>query len=317
MIVDLAPCVLAVGVFDGVHRGHQSLLTTARHEAEKRNLPLHVMTFDPHPAAILRPDAQPPLLTEPPRRVELLKRLGAKLVDVVPFDSGIAATTADEFALEYFVHRHHAQVIVVGANFRFGRDAQGDGEFLSALGLRLGFESIVVPLAADNAQWSSTRVRAALAEGDVALARSILGRPHELTGEVQHGDGRGRELGLPTANLALASNLAIPSPGVYAGYLIEGSDSPDPLPAAVSVGSNPQFGGQELRVEAYVLDRSDLNLYGRNVTVEFVERLRNQEVFASLGEYLEQMPRDIEATRAALAEAQKLSADTLGRHRRS
>lgn len=315
--MDLAPCVLAVGVFDGVHRGHQSLLTAARHEAEKRNLPLHVMTFDPHPAAILRPGAQPPLLTEPPRRVELLEQFGADGVDVVPFDSGIAATTADEFALEYFVNRHHAQVIVVGANFRFGRDAQGDGEFLSALGLRLGFESIVVPLAADNAQWSSTRVRAALAEGDVSLARSILGRPHELTGEVQHGDGRGRQLGLPTANLALAPSIAIPAPGVYAGYLIAGEGDRDALPAAISVGSNPQFGGQELRVEAYVLDRSDLDLYDRIVTVEFVERLRAQEVFGSLEEYLEQMPRDVQATRLALAEVEDSSADTLGRHRRS
>jgi len=315
--VDLAPCVLAVGVFDGVHRGHQSLLTSARHEAEKRNLPLHVMTFDPHPAAILRPGAQPPLLTEPPRRVELLEQFGADGVDVVPFDSGIAATTADEFALEYFVNRHHAQVIVVGANFRFGRDAQGDGEFLSALGLRLGFESIVVPLAADNAQWSSTRVRAALAEGDVSLARSILGRPHELTGVVQHGDGRGRQLGLPTANLALAPSIAIPAPGVYAGYLIAGEGDRDALPAAISVGSNPQFGGQELRVEAYVLDRSDLDLYDRIVTVEFVERLRAQEVFGSLEEYLEQMPRDVQATRWALAEVEDSSADTLGRHRRS
>ena len=315
--MDLAPCVLAVGVFDGVHRGHQSLLTSARHEAEKRNLPLHVMTFDPHPAAILRPGAQPPLLTEPPRRVELLEQFGADGVDVVPFDSGIAATTADEFALEYFVNRHHAQVIVVGANFRFGRDAQGDGEFLSALGLRLGFESIVVPLAADNAQWSSTRVRAALAEGDVSLARSILGRPHELTGVVQHGDGRGRQLGLPTANLALAPSIAIPAPGVYAGYLIAGEGDRDALPAAISVGSNPQFGGQELRVEAYVLDRSDLDLYDRIVTVEFVERLRAQEVFGSLEEYLEQMPRDVQATRLALAEAESAAADTLGRHRRS
>lgn len=315
--MDLAPCVLAVGVFDGVHRGHQSLLTSARHEAEKRNLPLHVMTFDPHPAAILRPGAQPPLLTEPPRRVELLEQFGADGVDVVPFDSGIAATTADEFALEYFVNRHHAQVIVVGANFRFGRDAQGDGEFLSALGLRLGFESIVVPLAADNAQWSSTRVRAALAEGDVSLARSILGRPHELTGVVQHGDGRGRQLGLPTANLALAPSIAIPAPGVYAGYLIAGEGDRDALPAAISVGSNPQFGGQELRVEAYVLDRSDLDLYDRIVTVEFVERLRAQEVFGSLEEYLEQMPRDVQATRLALAQAERASADTLGCHRRS
>lgn len=315
--MDLPPCVLAVGVFDGVHRGHQSLLSTARQEAEQRNLPLHVMTFDPHPAAILRPDAQPQLLTEPARRVELLKEFGADVVDVVPFDSAIAATTADEFALEYFVHRHHAQVIVVGANFRFGRDAQGDGEFLAALGLRLGFDSIVVPLAADNAQWSSTRVRAALAEGDVEGARAILGRPHELTGTVHHGDGRGRELGLPTANLALVSNMAIPASGVYAGYLSEGEDDPVALPAAISVGSNPQFGGQELRVEAYVLDRSNLDLYDRKVTVEFIERLRPQEVFASLEEYLEQMPRDVQATRLALAQAENSSADTLGRHRRS
>jgi riboflavin kinase/FMN adenylyltransferase len=281
------------------------------------NLPLHVMTFDPHPAAILRPDAQPQLLTEPPRRVELLEQFGASMVDVVTFDSAIAATTADEFALEYFVNRHQAQVIVVGANFRFGRDAQGDGEFLAALGLRLGFDSIVVPLAADTALWSSTRVRSALADGDVALARSILGRPHELTGVVQHGDGRGRELGLPTANLRLGRNVAIPAPGVYAGYLITEVEAAHPMPAAISVGSNPQFGGHELRVEAYVLDRSDLELYDQTVTVEFTSRLRDQEVFASLEQYLEQMPRDVQATRLALAQGEDSCADTLGRHRRS
>lgn len=313
--MDLPPCVLAVGVFDGVHRGHQALLTTARRRAESLGLPLHVMTFDPHPAAILRPDAQPKLLTDLPRRVELLTQFGADVVDVVQFDSGIASTTAEEFAREYFVNRHRAQVIVVGANFRFGRDAQGDGEFLGALGRRLGFDSIVVPLAADTAHWSSTRVRTALAEGDVARARSVLGRPHELTGVVRHGDGRGRELGLPTANLEVELHLAIPATGVYAGYLID--DGTTTMAAAISVGSNPQFGGQELRVEAYVLDRSDLDLYDHRVSVEFIERLRGQEVFASLEEYLDQMPRDVEATRIALAEAEDSSADTLGRHRRS
>lgn len=275
------------------------------------------MTFDPHPAAILRPQAQPLLLTDAARRVELLEEFGAELVDVVAFDSGIAATNAEEFASAYFVARHHAQVIVVGANFRFGRDAQGDGEFLSTLGSRLGFASRVVPLVTDTALLSSTRVRAALDSGDVALARSILGRPHELRGVVVHGDGRGRQLGLPTANLRLPSAVAIPAPGVYAGYVVAASLDSLPLPAAISVGSNPQFLGGEVRVEAYVLDRSDLELYDQVITVEFVERLRAQEVFGSLEEYLEQMPRDVQATRLALAGAEDSSADTLGRHRRS
>jgi len=293
-------CVITMGVFDGVHRGHQALLQKARDVADTYGLPLVVLTFDPHPASVLRPGFEPARVMSVPRRCEELKAHGADWVEVVPFDSTVSTMTEEEFAREYFTRRNRAAAVVVGDNLRFGRDAAGDVARLKKLGEALGFEGVGVELSRDAAPWSSTRVRAALSAGDIAGARTILGRDPEIEGVVVSGDRRGRELGYPTANVHADSGVALPPEGVYAGFLVAGGER---LPAAISVGTNPQFGGVEMRVEAYVLDRDDLDLYGGRVRLEFRSRLRDQATFPTLQDYLAQMERDVESVRRALAEA--------------
>lgn len=293
-------CVITMGVFDGVHRGHQALLHRSREVADAFELPLVALTFDPHPASVLRPGSAPARLMSLPRRCEQLHSHGADRVDVVSFDSTVSTMTDAEFAREYFTRRNKAAAVVVGDNLRFGRDAAGDVVRLGELGRDLGFEAVGVPLSRDSAPWSSTRVRAAIAAGDMGSARAILGRDPEIEGIVVTGDRRGRELGYPTANVERDLGVAVPLDGVYAGFLVDGDQR---LPAAISVGSNPHFGGQEVRVEAYVLDREDLDLYGHRVRVEFRERLRDQAIFPSLSDYLDQMQRDVEAVRRSLADA--------------
>jgi riboflavin kinase/FMN adenylyltransferase len=190
--------------------------------------------------------------------------------------------------------------VVVGENLRFGRDATGDVARLTELGAQLGFEGVGVELARDGSPWSSTRVRVAIAEGDIPGARVILGRDPEIEGIVVTGDRRGRELGFPTANVDTDVGVATPAAGVYSGLLVVEEDR---LPAAISVGTNQHFGGQEMRVEAYALDREDLDLYGSRVRLEFRSRLRDQATFPSLEDYLDQMKCDVESVRRSLAES--------------
>lgn len=293
-------CVITMGVFDGVHRGHQALLHKAREVADSYGLPLVVMTFDPHPASVLRPGSEPARLMSVTRRCEALHVHGADRVEVVRFDSSVSTMTDEEFAREYFTGRNRAAAVVVGENLRFGRDAAGDVARLTELGAALDFEGVGVALSRDGAPWSSTRVRAAIAAGDVSGARAILGRDPEIGGIVVTGDRRGRELGYPTANVEVDAGVAVPREGIYAGLLVaEGI----PSPAAISVGTNPHFGGQELRVEANVLDRDDLDLYGNRVRLEFRSRLRGQATFPSLEDYLDQMARDVESVRRSLADS--------------
>jgi riboflavin kinase/FMN adenylyltransferase len=196
-----------------------------------------------------------------------------------------------------------AQVVVVGEDFRFGHRAAGDLHVLAALGLEHGFEAIGVgPVGSEGHRWSSTQVRSLVAAGDVAAAAQILGHPVAVEGTVVPGDRRGRDLGYPTANLALDPHALVPADGVYAGtlHLLDEAEG-QALPAAVSVGTNPTFDGQDRRVEAYVLDRDDLDLYGRAVCVHLVQRLRGQQRFAGVAELIDQMGRDVEATRHSLA----------------
>lgn len=293
-------CVITMGVFDGVHRGHQALLRRAREIADAHGLPLVVLTFDPHPATVLRPESTPPRLMSLSRRLELLHAHGADQVEVVPFDTAVSQMTDEEFAREYFTRRNHAAAVVVGENLRFGREAAGDVARLNELGTRLGFEGVGVELSRDGVPWSSTRVRAAIDAGDMGTARTILGRDPEMEGTVITGDRRGRELGYPTANVDPDPGLALPTAGIYAGHLVVDDRR---LPSAISVGTNPQFEGRELRIEAYVLDRDDLDLYGGRVRLEFRERLRDQAVFPTLQDYLEQMARDVANVRITLTDA--------------
>lgn len=296
------PCVVTLGVFDGVHRGHQALLARAREVADRRGQPLVALTFDPHPATVLRPESVPPLLLSMQRRVEILGACGADVVDTIAFDTATSLMSPEEFAREYFASRYEASAVLVGENFRFGRDASGDVARLAQIGRELGFDGIGVTLAHDDTAWSSTRARAAVAVGDIASAHDVLGRDPEVDGVVVHGDHRGRTLGYPTANVVPDPGRAVPADAVFAGYLICGVEH---LPAAISIGSNPQFDGEGRRVEAYVLDRDDLDLYGMRVRLEFAARLRDQAVFPSLEDYLAQMARDVDHTRGALTRARE------------
>jgi riboflavin kinase/FMN adenylyltransferase len=305
--VDLTPvhadqrgCVACIGVFDGVHRGHQSLVGIARHRADLLGVPLVAITFDPHPAAVVGPRTAPPSLATLAHRSELLMAAGADAVDVLHFDEAMSAMDPQEFVHRVLVDRLHVRELVVGQDFRFGHRAAGSYDTLVTEGDRHGFRAIAAPLVGDGTErWSSTAIRTLVAQGDVAAAATALGRSYRLDGVVVHGDHRGRELGYPTANLAWAGEPTIPADGVYAGRLrVLGQEVA--LPAAISVGTNPQFGGQERRVEAYVLDRDDLDLYGAEVGVDFVQRIRGQATFDSVDALVERMAVDVEETRRHL-----------------
>lgn len=296
--------VACIGLFDGVHLGHRALLGLAREAADERGLPLVAVTFDPHPLATVRPSAVPRSLASLAERVELLQQAGADEVDVLRFDSEFSRQTPQEFAQRILSERLCARAVVVGENFRFGAGAAGDVDVLRTLGERMGFETIVSPLQADLEPWSSTRIRAHLAAGEIAEANRILGRPYDLDGLIVHGDHRGRELGYPTANLHVEGRPAIPADGVYAGWLHAQGER---MASAISIGTNPQFDGQERRIEAYAIDRSDLDLYGQPVAVEFTAFLRPQAVFGSLEAFLQQMGRDVERARSILVECGRAS----------
>jgi riboflavin kinase/FMN adenylyltransferase len=258
----LRGCVACIGVFDGVHRGHQSLVDIARHRADALGVPLVAITFDPHPAAVVGPRHAPTSLATVPHRVELLMAAGADAVDVLHFDEAMSAMDPQEFVHRVLVDRLHVREIVVGQDFRFGHRAAGSHETLVTEGERHDFRAIAAPLVGDGSErWSSTGIRALVEQGDVAAAARALGRPYRLDGVVVHGDHRGRELGYPTANLAWSGDPTVPADGVYAGLLQVLGSGPD-MPAAISVGTNPQFDGRERRVEAYVLDQDTLELYG-------------------------------------------------------
>lgn len=290
--------VVCIGVFDGVHRGHQSLLSTARAVADDLAVPLVAITFDPHPLAVVGPRVAPTSLASLDHRRALLTAAGADDVEVLQFDERVAAMDPEEFVHRALIDRLHVRAVVVGEDFRFGHRAAGTFATLEQEGERHGFTAIAAPLVGDGAErWSSTATRALVEAGDVAAAARALGRAYRLEGEVVHGDHRGRELGFPTANLAWTGTPTLPADGVYAGWLRVAGE---PLPAAISVGTNPTFDGVERRVESYVLDRDDLDLYGTWVEVEFVERIRGQERFDGIEALVAQMTRDVADCRRLL-----------------
>jgi riboflavin kinase/FMN adenylyltransferase len=305
---EFGPSVVTIGNFDGVHRGHQEVLAhaTAR-AAELGGLPVVALTFDPHPMAVLRPDRAPLMLSDLADRAALLGTHGADAVLILPFDKDVSTWSPEEFIQRVLVGTLHAKAVVVGENFRFGHKAAGHVDTLVTAGALHGFEVEGVTLAGDRQPWSSTYIRERIAEGDVEAAAAALGRPLRVTGVVVEGDKRGRELGYPTANIPADPRAAIPPDGVYAGRLTvlepaEGAPSyPDPLPAAISVGSNPTFDGVDRRVETYVLDRDDLELYGARIAVDFVARLRGSQIrFDSIDALLVQMKADVDGARQVL-----------------
>jgi riboflavin kinase/FMN adenylyltransferase len=298
-------CVATIGVFDGVHRGHQRIVERASEIARARNLPVVVITFDPHPDEVVRPGSHPPFLTTSRRRAELLAGLGTDAVCVLPFNLEFSRLTPDEFVRVVLAERLHAAAVVVGENFRFGHKAAGDVSLLAQLGDKYDFTAEGVPLlVADGVTISSTYIRERLAAGDVAAAASALGRPHRVEGVVVRGHMRGRALGFPTANLETPPHTATPADGVYAGWLtglaLDGTEA-SRWPAAISVGTNPTFGPGERTVEAYALDRDDLDLYGTHAAIDFTARLRGTQRFDSVADLVAQMYLDVAEARAMTA----------------
>ncbi len=291
-------CVVTIGVFDGVHRGHQKIVGRAVEKAASLGVPSVVLTFDPHPSEVVRPGSHPPMLTSQRYRAELLEQLGVDVVCVLPFTREFSRLSPDEFVHEVLVERLHAAGIVVGENFRYGAKAAGDVAALTGAGRRFGFSVEGVPLlGSDDTTWSSTYLRSCVQAGAVEAAARALGREHRIEGIVVRGDQRGRELGYPTANLLPLPWSAVPADGVYAGRLVRG---PEQLPAAVSIGTNPTFEGLERRIEAYVLDFTG-DLYGEHVGVAFTARLRDTLRFDGVPELLVQMERDVARARELTA----------------
>jgi riboflavin kinase/FMN adenylyltransferase len=287
--------VVAIGVFDGVHLGHRQIIASAKKRAGELGLPLVVLTFEPHPTAVLAPDRQPAMLTTVSYRAELLLGAGADAVVVWPFTKEFASYSPERFVKETLGQTLGAKAVFVGGNFTYGQKALGNVGTLQRAGAQNGFEVDAVPLVSGGLKpFSSTLIRTAVEEGDLQRAWQLLSRPHCVEGLVVHGDARGRQLGYPTANLALLPHTCIPADGVYAGWL---SVAGERWPAAISVGTNPTFNGLERRVEAYALDREDLALYDQVARVEFGWRLRETLKFGSIEELLLQMAKDCDQAR--------------------
>jgi riboflavin kinase/FMN adenylyltransferase len=293
----------SIGAYDGVHRGHVAVLRLVRQLADARGLASTVVTFDRHPAQVIRPETAPKLLNTLEQRLELLEETG--LVDVccvLTFDEARREETAEDFVRTVLAAQLHARLVVVGADFHFGYERQGNVALLEHLGADLGFEVVGLGLVAPGTEtepFSSTRIRALVAAGDVSGAQALLGRPHAVRGTVAHGDQRGRELGFPTANVAVSNETCLPADGIYAGTLRDAAGVV--RTAAISLGRRPTFyeTADTSLLEAFVLD-FDGDLYDQNVEVAFVERLRGEEKFDSVDALIAQMKRDVEATRQAV-----------------
>ncbi|MFJ4518961.1 bifunctional riboflavin kinase/FAD synthetase [Streptomyces sp. NPDC088817] len=301
---DWGRSVVTIGSYDGVHRGHQLIIEHAVDRARDLGVPAVVVTFDPHPSEVVRPGSHPPLLAPHHRRSELMAGLGVDAVLVLPFTAEFSKLSPADFVVKVLVDKLHAKAVVEGPNFRFGHKAAGNVEFLADQGKTYDFEVEVVDLyvtgeAGGGEPFSSTLTRRLVAEGDVRGAQEILGRPHRVEGVVVRGAQRGRELGFPTANVETLPHTAIPADGVYAGYLHAQGEV---MPAAISVGTNPQFDGTERTVEAYAIDRVGLDLYGLHVGVDFLDFVRGQAKFDSLEAFLETMTEDVEKCRRIVAE---------------
>ncbi|MGI8696000.1 MAG: bifunctional riboflavin kinase/FAD synthetase [Mycobacteriales bacterium] len=303
---DWGRCVVTIGVFDGVHRGHQQIIGETVRRARDAGLASVVVTFDPHPAEIVRPGSHPARLTSPAYQAELIEDLGVDVLCVLAFTRDFSRLDPAEFVHAVLVERLHTAEVVVGRNFRYGRRAAGDVQTLRRDGMRFGFSVDAADIVATGDRaYSSTYIRSCVDAGDVESASAALGRDHRLDGIVVRGDGRGgRELGYPTANLALQPYTAVPADGVYAGRVVlsapgsagRGVAGPRRLPAAISIGTNPTFDGSERRVEGHILD-FDEDIYGEPIGCEFTVRLRATVRFESVGELIEQMGRDVGRTR--------------------
>jgi riboflavin kinase/FMN adenylyltransferase len=293
------PLSIAIGNFDGVHRGHQALIAAARIRGGT-GTPA-VLTFTPHPARIFAPALAPPLIMSLDRRLQLLAEAGVEIAVVEPFTREFAAIEAEDFVREVLVERLGARNVIVGYDFSFGRGRRGNPEMLERLGGELGLDvRVVPPVMADGLVCSSTKIREFVLEGRVEGAALLLGRPFEIIGPVVRGAGRGRAMGIPTANLAAEGEL-LPRLGIYAARatLLDGGGTA--RAAALSVGSNPTFGpGEAVTVEAYLLDFEG-DLYGRRLRLDVLQRLRDERRFGSVSELRAQIDEDVAQVRALVA----------------
>lgn len=299
-VVLSAGCVVAVGVFDGVHRGHQTLLAQAQARARAEGIPCIALTFDPHPSEVIRPMHPTPLLCPVDHRIERLLHYGADLVVVQPFTEAFARLTAEVFIQQILVEQLHARAVVVGEDFRFGHRQQGDTALLRRIG---PFEVITVSPVVDESgeRISSTRIRRLVQAGALQEAAQLLGEPFYWAGVVVRGESRGQTLGYPTANLMPLGRLVRPPEGVYACVAhLEGKR----YGAAVSVGTPPMFPHSPPLVEAYLVDFPPRSLYGRVMALQFLQRLRPQRKFESLDALVEQMASDVEQTRQIVASSE-------------
>ncbi len=287
-------CVVTIGVFDGVHRGHQQIIGRAVEKARELGVPSVVVTFDPHPIEVVRPGSHPPMLTGQRYKADLVEELGVDVFCVLPFTLDFMRLTAAEFVHDVLVEKLQVSAVVVGENFRYGHGGKGTVAALGEDGRRFGFTVEGFPLqGTGDMSWSSTYVRSCVAAGDMTSAAEALGREHRIHGVVVRGDQRGREIGFPTANLEPLPWSAVPADGIYAGRLARGKEL---LPAAISIGTNPTFAGNERRVEAFVLD-FDGDLYGEHVGLAFTTRLRDTLRFDDVPALVAQMGLDVERTR--------------------
>jgi riboflavin kinase/FMN adenylyltransferase len=283
--------VVAIGIFDGVHAGHQQIIATAKHQGD-----VTVMTFDPHPTSVIAPERTPTQLVNIKDRIELLKQAGATAVEVVNFNKDFSQLTPDQFIEDVLIGRFSAEHVVIGENFNFGYKAQGTPKYLTEVGPKYGFGVSIVKLQEDRGSTiSSSRIRNLIIDGQIDRANELLTRNFYLKGPVVHGEKRGREIGYPTANIGLNSLATIPADGVYAGWLSVGEDR---WAAAISIGTNPTFPGVRGRqVEAYALDQVGLDLYDQEAKIEFGYRLRDTLKFDGLPPLLEQMKKDCDQAR--------------------
>jgi riboflavin kinase/FMN adenylyltransferase len=285
--------VCTIGNFDGVHLGHQKLLTEVTEEARRVHGTSVVITFRPHPLEVLRPGTAPALVVPYQDRLALLERLGVHAVAELHFDERLAAMEARAFVEEVIWRRLGAMSVIVGPDCQFGKGRGGNVALLAEVGLKAGFAAReVAPVVIDGVRVSSSSVREALARGDVEQAGRFLGRHFRLRGEVVHGDGRGREIGFPTANLMCAREQLVPAAAIYAGRAMVGRDM---YSAAVSIGTRPTFGGRTLAIEAYLVDFQG-DLYGRRIALDLVARLRGQVAFRSVTDLIAQIQADVEET---------------------
>jgi len=301
--VPVAGTVVTIGAYDGVHVGHRAIIEEVRSRASTLGVPTAVVTFDRHPAAVVRPASAPKLLTDTDQKLELLAEAGVDYTLVLHFDEERSHESAEDFVNEVLVGCLRARLVVVGEDFHFGRNRGGNVELLRRMGPNLGFDVeglTLVPVPGFEGPVSSTAIRRTLAAGDVVTAARLLGRPHEVRGAVERGDGRGGSvLGFPTANVAVPNGIQLPADGIYAGWYERPDGSTHA--AAISIGRRPTFypEGGPLMVEAYLLDFEG-DLYGERARVRFVSRLRGEERFESTDALVAQMNRDVEAARAAL-----------------